>query len=72
MAQPSGVAEEMTGCGCGCGAMTVVTHANEACGCGCECCADDQPKSSEREMAELYALRESIDRRLGELAPDRS
>ncbi|MDQ3978978.1 MAG: hypothetical protein M3314_05430 [Actinomycetota bacterium] len=56
------------GCGCGCGEMKVVTHAGEACGCGCECCADDRPKTPEQEIAELTALRESIDRRLQELA----
>ncbi len=48
--------------------MRVVTDAGEACGCGCECCADDQPKTPEQEIAELTALRESIDRRLQELA----
>jgi hypothetical protein len=48
--------------------MTTVTEANEPCACGCECCADDQPKSPEQEIAELTALQQSIDRRLGELA----
>ncbi|MFN2506831.1 MAG: hypothetical protein ABR540_21900 [Acidimicrobiales bacterium] len=56
------------GCGCGCGEMTVVTDAGEACGCGCECCADDTPKTTEQEVAELTTLRDSIDRRLSELA----
>jgi hypothetical protein len=65
---PSGVEGGITGCGCGCGTMTTVTEANEPCACGCECCADDQPKSPEQEIAELTALQQSIDRRLGELA----
>jgi hypothetical protein len=46
--------------------MTVVTDAGEACGCGCG--ADDQPKTREQEVAELIALRESIERRLDQLA----
>ena len=57
-----------TGCGCGCGTMTAVTQAREGCGCGCECCGDAQPKTAEQEIAELMALRESIDRRLAELS----
>ncbi len=68
MQRPSGVEGGVTGCGCGCGTMTTVTEANEPCGCGCECCADDHGKSTEQQIAELTALRESIDRRLGELA----
>jgi hypothetical protein len=48
--------------------MTVVTDAGEACSCGCECCADDQPKTREQEIAELTALQESINRRLDQLA----
>ena len=69
MARADGVTGNLhNGCGCGCGEMRVVTDAGEACGCGCECCADDQPKTPEQEIAELTALRESIDRRLSELA----
>ena len=60
--------QSSNGCGCGCGEMKKVTEAGEGCSCGCECCADDQPKSREQEIAELNALRESIDRRLSELA----
>lgn len=47
--------------------MTTVTNASDPCSCGCECCADDAPKTPEQEVAELRALRESIDRRLSEL-----
>ncbi len=56
-----------TSCGCGCSTMTVVTNANEACGCGCECCGDAE-KSKDQEIAELRALRESVERRLAELS----
>lgn len=53
-------------CGCGCATMTSVTKAEEPCGCGCECCETDG-YSKEQEIAELTALRESVDRRLAEL-----
>lgn len=53
-------------CTCGCSVVTDVTNAAEPCGCGCACCTD-APQSAEREIAELQRLRESIDRRLGEL-----
>ena len=56
------------GCGCGCSTMTVVTEAAEPCACGCECCAE-QEKSRDEEIAELRALRESVDKRLSELSP---
>ena len=58
----------IAGCGCGCGEMTTVTNASDPCGCGCACCADESPKTPEQEIAELRALRESVDRRLSELA----
>jgi hypothetical protein len=48
--------------------MTSVTQAGEECGCGCECCGDGAPKTRDEQIAELTALRQSIDRRLGELA----
>ena len=54
------------GCGCGCSSMTVVTNAAEPCACGCECC-DRAEKTVQEEIADLRALRESIDRRLSEL-----
>ncbi|HEX2064647.1 MAG TPA: hypothetical protein VHE80_09530 [Acidimicrobiales bacterium] len=54
-------------CGCGCSTMTVVTNASEACSCGCECCAQTT-KSKDEEIAELQALRESVDKRLAELS----
>ena len=46
--------------------MTVVTEAAEACQCGCACCAAEA-KTREEEIAELLALRESIERRLADL-----
>ncbi|HET9050875.1 MAG TPA: hypothetical protein VFO60_04180 [Candidatus Dormibacteraeota bacterium] len=55
------------GCTCGCGEMTVVTKAIEPCGCGCECCSEKAPKPKEIEVAELVALRASIENRLAEL-----
>lgn len=55
------------GCGCGCSTMTVVTEAAEPCACGCECCAEHE-KSRDEEIAELHALRESVDKRLSELS----
>jgi hypothetical protein len=55
-------------CGCGCATMTHVTKAAEPCGCGCECCADEDTKSKDQEIAELQALRQSVDRRLAELS----
>jgi hypothetical protein len=54
------------GCGCGCSSMTVVTKATEPCGCGCECCAQEE-KSVDDQIAELRALRQSIDQKLNEL-----
>jgi hypothetical protein len=54
-------------CGCGCSTMTVVTNASEACSCGCECCAETA-KSKDEEIAELQALRESVEKRLAELS----
>lgn len=69
MARESGVTGSSgNGCGCGCGEMTTVSNAGDPCACGCACCADDGPKTPEQEIAELEALRESIDRRLSELA----
>lgn len=68
MARSDGVGGGVPACGCGCGEMTTVTEASEPCACGCECCADDQPKTRDQEIAELTALRESIDRRLDQLA----
>jgi hypothetical protein len=48
--------------------MTVgESHAHESCGCGCGS-ASAEPKTKEQEIAELNALRASIDRRLQELA----
>jgi hypothetical protein len=47
--------------------MTALTQAHEGCGCGCECCGDAEPKTAEQEIAELTALRASIERRLAEL-----
>lgn len=55
-----------TACGCGCSQMTDVTNAEEPCTCGCACCTATA-KTSEQEVAELENLRDSIDRRLGEL-----
>jgi hypothetical protein len=46
--------------------MTVVTKATEPCGCGCECCAQEE-KSVDDQIAELRALRQSIDQKLNEL-----
>jgi len=43
------------------------SQAHESCGCGCGS-ASTEPKTKEQEIAELNALRESIDRRLSELA----
>jgi hypothetical protein len=54
------------GCGCGCSTMTVVTNAAEPCGCGCECCGQEE-KSVDDQIAELRALRQSIDEKLSEL-----
>lgn len=66
MAQTIGA--QSGGCGCGCGEMTTVTNAGEPCSCGCACCEEAQAKTPEQEVAELQALRASIDRRLSELA----
>jgi hypothetical protein len=46
--------------------MTSVTKAGEPCACGCACCAAEA-KAPEQEIAELRALKESIDRRLAQL-----
>ncbi|MDQ4098731.1 MAG: hypothetical protein M3144_12805 [Actinomycetota bacterium] len=46
--------------------MTVVTNATEPCGCGCECCGQEE-KSVNDQIAELRALRQSIDQKLSEL-----
>lgn len=55
-------------CSCGCGTMTVgESEAHNSCGCGCGSQAV-APKTAEQERAELEALRDSIDRRLAELA----
>ncbi len=55
-------------CGCGCGSMTVGdSEAHTTCGCGCGT-QTVAAKTPEQEIAELRALRESIDRRLEELA----
>lgn len=53
-------------CQCGCSTMTQVTKAAEPCGCGCDCCATTA-SDTEREIAELRQLRESVERRLSEL-----
>ena len=53
-----------TGCGCGCGTMNAGdTHSS--CSCGC---SSNEPKPRDQEIAELTALRQSIDQRLQELA----
>ena len=64
MARADGVTGGSDGCGCGCGTMTVGST-TASCGCGC---SSDAPKSREQEIAELSALRETIDQRLKELA----
>jgi hypothetical protein len=46
--------------------MTEVTKAAEPCACGCECCSTTA-KSTDQEVAELEALRQSVERRLSEL-----
>ena len=53
-------------CSCGCGTTTVVTQAEEACDCGCSCCSDET-MSREEEIAQLIALRSSVEGRLAEL-----
>ncbi len=64
MARADGVTGGLDVCGCGCGDMRVV-HEGDACGCGC---GGTEQLSREQELAELTALKESIDRRLNELA----
>ena len=64
MGRASGVTGEVDVCGCGCGDMRVVTE-GEACGCGCG--GEDHSTPRDQQIAELTALRESIDRRLQEL-----
>lgn len=54
------------GCQCGCSTMTEVTKAAEPCGCGCECCGT-AAMTTDREIAELKQLRQSVERRLSEL-----
>jgi hypothetical protein len=66
MGRADGVTGDLNGCGCGCGTMVHSTVASQPCGCGCG--ADEHPRSAEQEIAELTALRESIDRRLNDLA----
>lgn len=64
----TGVSGSVETCSCGCGTVSVgESHALNTCGCGCgsEAVA---PKTPEQERAELEALRDSIDRRLNELA----
>lgn len=56
------------GCQCGCGEMTVVTSAAEPCACGCKCCTDVALKSKADERNELEHLRQSVEKRLAELA----
>lgn len=55
-----------SGCQCGCSTMTEVTKAAKPCDCGCECCSTTA-LTSDREIAELKQLRESVERRLSEL-----
>lgn len=55
-----------TACDCGCSTMTQVTKATEPCTCGCACC-DSSHASHDQEVAELKALRESVERRLSDL-----
>ena len=64
MPRADGTTGETDGCGCGCGTMTVGST-TASCGCGC---SSDAPKSREQEIAELAALRATIDQRLEELA----
>ncbi len=63
-----GVTGDVHTCGCGCGTTSVgESAALDSCGCGCGS-ASSEPKTREQEVAELEALRDSIDRRLSELA----
>jgi hypothetical protein len=66
MGRADGFTGDLNSCGCGCGTMVHSTVASQPCGCGCG--ADEHPRSAEQEIAELTALRESIDRRLNDLA----
>jgi hypothetical protein len=69
MVRADGVTGDVATCGCGCGSMTVGdSQAHNTCGCGCGSAEAVAPKTREQEIAELEALRESIDRRLQELA----
>ena len=55
-------------CGCGCGTVSVgESAAHNTCSCGCGS-ADTTPKTKEDEIAELQALRATIDSRLASLA----
>ncbi len=63
-----GVDGGVSTCSCGCGTMSVgESQALDSCGCGCGSQAV-APKTPEQEKAELEALRDSIDRRLAQLA----
>ncbi len=69
MARASGVdGGVVERCSCGCGSMSVGdSEAHNSCGCGCGT-QHLVPKTPEEEVAELEALRDSIDRRLAELS----
>lgn len=54
-------------CACGCSLTTTVTNAEKGCTCGCDCCAKE-PQTVDEEIAQLLALRSTIDGRLAELS----
>ena len=59
---------ENTTCECGTvNEATAATGATSECGCGSGCCGSSDTKAPEQEVAELKAMRETIDARLTEL-----